>query len=150
MRLLLSVVLLTILGVAIAGWFRPAQYQPPPPPRFTDQQVAEAKTKVCAAYRQVRQALNVAGARNGGADPTATLAVATSSRQALDAGSRYLLSRLAEEPATNADLVKAVRQLACVYEELTISYLADASDADIDKLRKEAERPTSEIDGLCK
>ena len=99
---------------------------------------------------EVRQALAVAGARNGGNDPTASLAVATSSRQALDVGSRYLLTKLAEEPAASAELTKAVRNLANVYLELTVSYLADANDAEIEQLRRAAEQPTSTIDGLCK
>jgi hypothetical protein len=144
------VALLVTLVVAIGGWFRPLPYKPPPAPTYTNQQVAEANAVVCAAYRKVRQALAVAGARDGGSDPTAGLAVATSSRQALDVGSRYLLTKLAETPATNSELATAVRKLADVYQELTVSYLADASDPEIEQLRRDAEKPTATIDGLCK
>jgi hypothetical protein len=146
---LLVVALLVTLGIAIAGWFRPAPYKPPAAPKYTDQQVAEAKAKVCGAYHEVRQALAVAGARSGGSDPTATLAVATSSRQALDVGSRYLLTKLGGEPATSANLAVAVQKLAEIYQELTIRYLADASDAEIEQLRRSADEPTTTIDGLC-
>lgn len=141
--------------LAIAAWFRPypeiAQYPPTAhAPSFTDEQINTAKATVCKAYRKVRQALDVAGARNGGSDPIASLAVATSSRQALDVGSRYLLTSLNEQPATGPDLTAAVRKLASIYQELTIGYLADADDSEIDQLRRAAEQPTSVIDGLCK
>jgi hypothetical protein len=146
----LLVVLFATFGVAIGGWFRPPPNKPSPPPTYTDQQVADAKVDVCAAYHEVRQALAIAGSRNGGGDPTASLAVATSSRQALDVGSRYLLNKLADEPAANVELTKAVRNLANVYLELTVSYLANANDSKIEQLRRSAEQPTSTIDDLCK
>jgi hypothetical protein len=76
--------------------------------------------------------------------------VATASRQALDVGSRYLLTKLTEEPATNPDLATAVRKLADIYQEITVSYLANAGDSEINPLRQEAEQPTAAIDDLCK
>jgi hypothetical protein len=150
----LVVAILVVLGIAIVGWFRPLpanNSSPPlPTPTYTDQQVAAAKASVCTAYQQVRRALDVAGARNGGSDPTASLTVATASRQALDVGSRYLLTKLAEEPATSPDLATAVRKLADLYQQITVSYLADASDSEINPLRQAAEQPTATIDGFCK
>jgi hypothetical protein len=112
--------------------------------------VADAKAKVCAAYGKVREALAVAGARGGSSDPTASLAIATSSRQALDVGSRYLISALAHEPATASELATAVRKLADLYQELTVKYLAEASDSEVASLRRAAEEPTSAIDGICR
>jgi hypothetical protein len=135
------VIALIALGVAILS---------PSPPTYSEQQVAAAKTDVCAAYHQVRKALDAAGARNGGNEPTTSLAVATASRQALDAGSRYLLTKLAEDPAANPDLANAVRKLADIYQQITIGYLADASDAEMEPLRQAADQPTATIDGLCK
>jgi len=123
---------------------------PAPAPSFTDQQVADAKASVCTAYQQVRRALDVAGARNSGSDPTASLTVSTASRQALDVGSRYLLTKLTAEPATNPDLATAVRKLADLYQQITVSYLADANDSEINPLRQAAEQPTATIDGFCK
>jgi hypothetical protein len=148
------VIALIALGVAIGSWFRPLlDNRPilsPSPPTYSEQQVAAAKTDVCAAYHQVRKALDAAGARNGGNEPTTSLAVATASRQALDAGSRYLLTKLAEDPAANPDLANAVRKLADIYQQITIGYLADASDAEMEPLRQAADQPTATIDGLCK
>ena len=127
---LLMAVQLATLGVAIVGWFRPVPDKPPPVQTYTNEQVSEAKAKVCNAYEQVRKAGDLAGARNGGSDPTGVLAVATSTRQVLDAGSRYLMTKLAAEPATPRDLAVAVRKLADVYQELTINYLDGLSNSD--------------------
>lgn len=145
---------LLALGVAIGAWFRQVPDEkstaPPTKPTYSDQQISVAKTDMCGAYRQVRRALDAAGARNGGSDPTATLAVATASRQALDVGSRYLLAKLAEQPATNPDLAAAIRKLAELYLQITVSYLADASDSEINPLFQTVDQSTSTIDGLCK
>ncbi|WP_139331225.1 hypothetical protein [Mycobacterium sp. IS-1264] len=147
-------VALLALGVAIASLFRPFpannQSSPPPTTSYNDQQIAAAKSNVCATYQQVRRALDVAGARNGSSDSTATLAVATASRQALDAGSRYLLTKLAEQPATTPELATAVRKLADLYQEITVSYLADVSDSELNPLRQAVEQPTATIDRCCK
>jgi hypothetical protein len=145
---------LLALGVAIGSWFHPVpdnkSTAPPPKPIYTDQQITVAKTDICGAYGQVRRALDAAGARNGGSDATANLAVATASRQALDVGSRYLVTKLAEQPATSPDLAAAVRKLADLYQQITVSYLANASDSEIDPLFRTVEQSTSTIDGLCK
>lgn len=146
----LVVALLATLGVAIVGWFRPLPYKPPPAPTYSEKQVADAKAKVCAAYEKVRKAGDVAGARNGGSDPTAMLAVATNSRQVLEVGSRYLSTKVAELPATPPDLVVAIRRLASIYDELVIDYLADATDSVLDPLVHAGNEAHSTIQGLCK
>lgn len=141
-------------GVAIGSWFRPIPESrsavPPPSLTYTDGQIASARENVCNAYRQVRRALDIAGARNSGSDPTTTLAVATASRQALDVGSQYLLNKLGEEPATSPDLAAAVRKLSGLYQQITISYLADVADSDIGPLRQAAEQPSDAINQYCK
>jgi hypothetical protein len=150
---LLVVALLVTLGVAIVGWFRPLpNNKPAPVPRYTDQQVADAKAHVCAAYEQVRKAGDVAGARNGGSDPTSILAVATSTRQVLEVGSRYLTTKLETQPATPPDLAAAVRKLANVYQEMTIDYLDGLSNSDpeLDPLLRAGDEAHSTIEKLCK
>jgi hypothetical protein len=113
------------LAVSIVGWFRPTSHnnQPPPKPAYTDQQISTAKANVCAAFGQVDKALAVAESFSGSSDQTAVLAVATSTRQVLDFGNRYLLTKLAEEPATPPDLATAVRKQADAYQKLLIGYL---------------------------
>jgi hypothetical protein len=139
------------LGVAIGSWFRPApDNRPAPAATYNQQQIADAKTSVCGAYQQVRRAGDVAGARSGGSDPTGMLAVATSSRQVFDVGSRYLSTKLAELPATPPDLAAAVRKLASIYQQLAIGYLAEAPDSDLNPLVRAGDDAHSSIQGLCK
>ena len=148
----LSVALLVTLGVAIVGWFRPVPAKSPPAPTYSNQQVVDAKTKVCAAYEQVRKAGDAAGARNGGSDPTSILTVATSTRQVLEVGSRYLMTKLDAEPATPPDLAAAVRKLADVYQEMTVDYLDGLSNSDpeLDPLLRAGDEAHSTIEKLCK
>jgi hypothetical protein len=147
---------LVALGVAIGSWFRPApENKPafaPPAVTYSQQQVADARSSVCGAYQQVRKAGDMAGARSGGSDPTAILAVATSTRQVLDVGSRYLMTKLAKEPATPPDLAAAVRKLADVYQEMTVDYLDGLSNSDpeLDPLLRAGDEAHSTIESLCK
>jgi hypothetical protein len=142
---------LIALAVGAAAWFRPTprNNQPSPKPAYTEQEAADAKASVCAAYQKVNHALGVANTRNGGTDPTAGLAVATSTRQVLDAGSRYLLSKLADQNATPPDLADAVRTLAAEYQELTIDYLADVSDSDMQSSFHAADQAKAKIEKIC-
>ncbi|CAM2915828.1 hypothetical protein BST27_11415 [Mycobacterium intermedium] len=147
------VILLLTLTVAIVGWFRPVSVHEEAVrhPSYSDAQVREAKVNVCAAYEQVRKAGDVAGARpSDGTDATARLAVATSTRQVLDTGGRYLLTRLAELPATPNDLALAIRQLANVYQQLTIDYLAEVPDSELDPLLRAGNETHSRIQSLCR
>lgn len=140
-------------GVAIVGWFRPLPTnKPPAAPTYTEQQAAEAKVKVCGAFEKVAHALDIAAARTGGNDPISILAVATSARQVFDVGSGYLVTKLAEEPATPPDLAKAVRKLANSYQELTVDYLDGLtnSDTDLQPSLRAGDEAASTINGLCK
>lgn len=145
-----------VSGVAIVGWLRPTQdheHSGSSAPTYTDQQVAEAKTAVCTAFGNVEHALNLADARNNGSsDPTAQLAVETSTRQVLDAGSRYLLAKLAEEPATPRELAAAIRTQANAYQDVVIGYLdgLNYSDPVLKSAGSTSNEATDTIHGLCK
>ena len=148
------VIALSALGVSIGSWFRPAPASKsaaePHAVTYSQQQVADAKAKVCGAYEQVRKAGDEAGERSGGTDPTAQLAVATSSRQVFDVGSRYLSTKLAEFPAAPPDLASAVKNLASIYQQLAIGYLAGAPDSELDPLVRAGTEAHSRIEGMCK
>jgi hypothetical protein len=147
---------LIALAVGLVGWFRPVphndQTSAPSKPTYTDQQTADAKAHMCAAFGKVDHAQDVAGARGGSSDPTAKLAVATSAREALDAGSRYLLTKLAEEPATPPELATAIRNQANSYQESLINYLNGLtnSDPDMQPVLKAADEATLTIRRLCR
>lgn len=144
------------IGIAIGAWVRPLAAndtsRAAPIVAYTDQQIADAKTKVCASYDKVHRALLLSSARNGGSDPTAALAVATSGRQVLDAGSRYLLTKLSEEPATPTELATAVRKLANQYQELVINYLGGLtnSDAELQPALQASDDASSTVERFCK
>jgi hypothetical protein len=117
------------LAVGLTAWLRPAprNNQPPPKPTYTDQQTADAKAKVCAAYEKLDRAVGVLNALPKSSD---TLVTAMNTRQVFDVFSRYLLATLADEPATPADLAAAVRKDASSLEEAVIDYQDGFSNSD--------------------
>jgi hypothetical protein len=137
-------------------WFRPLPSNKasstPRAPTYTDHQTADAKASVCAAFGQVDHALAMAYARNGGTDPTAQLSVATSTQLALDAGSRYLSTTLAEEPATPPDLATAVRKQSSAYQRALIGFLngLTISDPYQQPIANASDDATMTIRQLCK
>jgi hypothetical protein len=146
----LLVALLVTLGVAIVGWFRPVPAKSPPAPTYSNQQVAEAKAKVCAAFDKVHQAVRSNFARDQGTDPNQQLLVAVTGQEALLAGSVYLQTTLSEEPATPADLATAVRKLVDVFQSLTVDYLNGHGSPEVDPSLRAGDEATLAIQGLCK
>jgi hypothetical protein len=118
---------LAAVGAAVAAWLRPIPHSTPatpPVPTYSEQQVSDAKSKVCAVYEKIHHANVANSGRNGGDDPTAQLAVAINQRQIYVAGSAYLFTTLEDEPAIPPDLAAAVRKLASVFQALTLDNLA--------------------------
>jgi hypothetical protein len=152
--LLVLLAFVLVVGVAIGVGLRPIlfdkQSSASHPPSFTDQQVADAKARVCVAYEKVHHAVVASSAVDRGTDPTAQLAFVLNARQVLLAGHGYLLTEVTEEPATPPELATAVRKLADLFQELTIDYLSDASDSEIDQLRHNSDEETVTIERLCK
>lgn len=146
----LAVALLVTFVVAIVGWFRPMPAKPAPAPTYSNQQVAEAKAKVCAAFNKVDNAVRATSARDRGSDYATQLASAVNVRQSLVAGSQYLLTTLNEEPATPADLASNIRSLVNAYQLLTIDLLADAPDSEKNPTVRSGDEATSTLESLCK
>jgi hypothetical protein len=149
----LVIALVVIGGVAIGAWFRPLpdnKSLPAPPRAYTDQEVADAKTTVCAAYTKVHQAVLVNTGRSGGSDPTAQLAVAANARMALYDGGEYLLTKLTEEPATPPDLAKATRELVSAYHQLAIDYMAEAPDPEKESSGNAVSKAGAAVYQMCK
>ena len=146
--------LLVTIGVAIVGWFRPAagnkSAPSPPAPTYSNQQVADAKAKVCAAYEKVHHAVLANTGRSGGSDPALLLGVAANARIALYDGGDYLVKTLTAEPATPADLAGATRALASAYQELAVAYMTEATDPEIQSSFQAVETTGSKVSGMCK
>ena len=84
---------LVAVGAAVAAWLRPIPHTTsatPPAPVYSEQQVADAKAKVCAAYEKVLKTSNVNSARTAGDDPNSQLLIAINWRQVFIASSIYL------------------------------------------------------------
>lgn len=146
------VIAFVAIGIAVGAWFRPLpKNEPPRAPTYSSQEVADAKGKVCAAYAKVHHALVLSAERNGGSDPTAVLAVATSGRQVLDTGSRYLSTRLSEAPATPSELSIAIKGLASAYQELAMGYLDGLTNTDsqLKSSLEAADNATSTLERIC-
>lgn len=151
MTAFLVIALLATLGVAIVGWYRPTPAnKPTAAPTYSTDQVADAKATVCAVYNDVHTAIGVSMARDGGTDPTAQLAVATSARQALVAGSEYLLTTLSEQPATAPDLAAAIRKLAILFQQYTIDYLNGRTNSQMESSLRVGDETTATIENHCK
>ncbi|WP_287035219.1 hypothetical protein [Mycobacterium sp.] len=141
---------LVAAGIAIGAWFRPLpKNDPPPAPTYSSQQVADAKSKVCAAYAKVHHAVGLTSGRSS-EDPTVRLVIATSGRQALAVGATYLLAKVDAEPATSSELKTAIRNLANAFRELAIDYLAEVSDSELDPLLRTTDKETLSIESFCK
>jgi hypothetical protein len=139
---------LIALGVGLIGWFRPVPHnnQSPAKPTYTEQQIADAKAKVCTAFGKLDRA---GGVLTGLAKSSDELVGAINTRQVFDVFSRYLLATLDEEPATPSDLATAVREQARTLEEVVIDYqdgyiktdpemrpVVDANSASADTIRQ--------------
>jgi hypothetical protein len=149
------VALALVAGVAIVGWLRPTQDHKSsgsPAPAYTDQQVATAKANICAAFDKVQHATDLAHSHVGSPDYSTQLAASALTNVALDSGSRYLLTKLAEEPATPVDLATAVRNEANAEQEALIGYLngLSASDPQMQPAVNASEEATATIRRLCK
>jgi hypothetical protein len=150
------VIALVAIGLAMACWFRPAPSNKtsstPPVAGYTDQEVASAKASVCAAFEKVNQAVETAHSHAGSSDYTTQLAAAALNNVALDAGSRYLLTKLAEEPATPPDLATAVRNDANAAQEALIGYLngLPATDPQMLPAVNASNEATATVRRLCK
>lgn len=144
------------LAVAIAGWFRPpASPAPEATPTYTDQQIADAKTKACEAFDLVDRGvvLQTSGGENLGTnrdDPALIKAQAANARLSLVAGSTYLRAHVS--PATPAGLAAQMNNLADVLADLGARYLAGEKDTDpaLSKLLGEGEEGFQQIEGDCK
>jgi hypothetical protein len=141
---------LVAVGAAIAAWLRPlpeTKSATPTAPTFSDQQVTDAKSKVCAAYWKVQNVVNVNVARTAGDDPNSQLLIAVNQRQVFVISSAYLMTTLAEQLATPASLAAPVNELAHLYQLLTLDGLVGARN---DAAHDAGDRAGFTIQNLCK
>ena len=145
---LLVAFLACILGVI--GWFRPVAPDPVAAPAYSDEEVAAATAKVCAAFELVDRAVQINMGRNGHGDYATELAVAVNARQALDIGGRYLSSVIDEYPAAVGSLREAAGVLVTDFDAISIHYLADSPQPEVDRFNESGDRAADEIRRICR
>jgi hypothetical protein len=141
---------LIAVGAAIAAWLRPmpeAKSDTPSPPAYTEQQIADAKSKVCNAYDKALKTSSVNAARTAGDDPNSQLLIAVNMRQVFVVSSIYLSRTLAEEPATPNDLASEVKKLVDLYQVVTLDGLVGDYN---DPGHNAANETGKTIQSLCK
>jgi hypothetical protein len=145
----LVLAVLAVTGAAL-GWFFPNKSASSP--TYTDQQVKDAKTHICAAFLTVDRAVvrntHLKNPPEGG--PIGALAVATSARLALYGGGSYLQDHVSIEPAAAPDLAKAADNLAVTLQDLGMGYLASAPEFTQDEQRHKLEGEIKALAGFCK
>lgn len=144
---LLAITLIVSIGVAIAGWFRPLPDKNPTSAiTFTNQQVADAKAKVCSAFEKVRSSVSLQTGANSGADPAMTQAVAANARLSLATGAYYLQTRL--DPATPQPLATAIRSFSDLLLDLAENALAGSTSDQ--SLEQQGEAQIAQLKEMCK
>lgn len=149
-------VIVVVAVVAVVGWLRPMQDNrraTPPAPTYTDQQVANAKTNVCAAFGKIDHAVALSDAEAArSTDRAAQLAAAALGRQVLDFGSRYLFAQVAENPAAPSALTLAVKEQANALQDLLVGYIngAPPGDPSLQSPQKASDESADTIRRLCK
>jgi len=166
-----AALLIAVVALAGAAWalFRPSWLPSPPnmsstssavanqpiadsntSPRFTDQQVADARGRACDAFNTVSQALSLQTQTDVGKDPAALLAKASNARLSMIGGGQYLLQRL--DPATPAPLAAANRTYGDQLEDIGMRALAGTSNDDPAQAARQhdIEATNAQIVDLCK
>jgi hypothetical protein len=121
--------------LAIVGWFRPSP--PPAPahptaPTYSEQQIADAKTRACTALDLVNKASVLHSGTGAPAqqsnDPAMAEAQAADSRLSIIAGGWYLRDHIG--PATPQQLKSTIQHLSEVALDMGQNYLAGVQNKD--------------------
>jgi hypothetical protein len=136
------------LVAGVGAWFRAAPTGPPPPV-YSEQQVADAKEAVCEAYQKSWRSVQVAGSKKSD-DPDAVIPIAAvNGRVAEVAVGNFLINSADANPAAPPELNALMRQLGFSYQHIVLSQLADGTKADVLPLGQEADGVKSKIDQIC-
>lgn len=145
-------VVATVLG--IVGWFRPtaasAPATQPAGPTYTEQQINDARTRVCSAFDLVLKGINLQTHGQPSEEPGMRKAQAVSGQLSLAAGGWYLRDHI--DPATPGDLATSARKTSQVLLDLGANALAGAQNADQPQanLLGEAQSAFVQMQDLCK
>ena len=136
---------LAVIGIALSIWALLSASSKAPAVELS----GDAKTRVCAAFQPVQQAVLQQTNANLGPDPVQQAAVAANARLALIGGGDYLLRQI--DAKTPEDLAAEVTGFANDLQTLGINYLAGlvATDPAQAELNKRAEAAMTTIAEMC-
>ncbi|MEB3030255.1 hypothetical protein [[Mycobacterium] nativiensis] len=135
-------------GLAVAGVWHPAAGASG---KYSEQQVADAKSDVCAAALVARQAVakNMHLINPDPENPIGQLAVAANARLSLTGGAAYLRGRLADSPAAPQDVADAARAMAGALEHLNVSYLVGQPNSEHEQLGRDLDSRIADMGQVC-
>lgn len=113
----------------------------PEPPPATDQQIADAEARACAAFNSVRGAVVQQTNADADGDRASVEAAAANARLALAAGGTYLRAHL--DPVTPPPLALAIGSFAEQLEDIAINQLAGVANDDPAQAARLADADTS-------
>lgn len=141
---------MAIVAIALAVWalLRGSNAAP----TYSDAQRADAKAKVCAVFKTVRDGVSInthLQAPGGDADVVGRLGVAANARISLYDGGQYLLARL--DPATPTELADTVREFANGLMDIGAASTAAIPDSDPEQAKRlnAADAAGNKIGKLC-
>ena len=116
--------------LAVIGWFRPvsAPTAEPTVVSYSDDEVAAAKSKACAAIDLVSTTVTRTSHLEGGDDVALKLALATNGRLALVTGQAYLIDQT--DAATPSPLVNEIHRYSSLLLQVSMNYLAGKDNDD--------------------
>lgn len=140
---------LTALAVAIAGWFKPTQTDTPTAPQYSEQQIADANRNVCAAYDLGFRASSRAGTSSS-EDPNQKYMIAINTRLAFNTAADYLTNELSQNPTAAPNVVHAVRNLVRTYHRIILAQIAEVQNDQLQLLYQDIDRDDIAVKNACK
>jgi hypothetical protein len=146
------VVAFVAVALAIGAWFRPAPDSPTPldaSPKYSEQQVSDARKNVCSAYNDVYKATSGAGGQRSD-DPTLKFVISINARLASQFSSSYLSRTLDDNRAAPPSLIESVRNLVSAYDAIVVGQLAGSSDDEIQPAYDKLDSAGKDLAQACK
>jgi hypothetical protein len=140
------------IGVGVGGWFLSSAETAASAEdtrHYSAQQVADAKTAMCAAYAKAATSVAGAASRNSD-DPDLKFSYVVNSRLAFHVANDYFRQQLENYPATSPALTTAFQNLISAYDEFLLAQLGDSPQKEIDSASNMTKEADKAVNGACK
>lgn len=140
------------IGLGVVALLRPAAQAAAAAetaPKYSDQQVAEAKKTVCDGHDLASRVNRSAGTKSSDV-PGLRFGIAHNIRLGGSAMGEYMLALPGENPATPGTLADSVRKFAMASQETTLLQIADTDEAELNTTCKKIDAAAAEVAQACK